>query len=224
MAQKLIIRTVPTQKELDTLKQLSDIAETYTCMVQFAEFTSFFKNTDNAIATQMAVDNYGLPPRNPPNEHSFWGGWSDPCIWDRGFYKVFVAARTYKQLNLPDLTNQKNCSKIESYKVTFEEEKKNAYDLMVVSGDKIGAEYGLVALNDLSRKINAAFSNLDCEQYLYDEEAKAAADLIEKQGSNAANNETGTGSENGTSTKVGIYVVYGVMALIAGVVVKKIFF
>lgn len=222
---KPIIRTTPTQKELDTLKQLEDIAATYSCMSQFNEMLSFFRNTDNAIATQMAVENYGLPPKNSENTHSFWGGWTDPCEWDRGMYKVFIAARTYKQLNLPDLTNKKNCSKIESYKVTFEEEKKNAYDLMVVSGDKVGAEYALVALNDLSRKINSAYSNLDCEQYLYDEEINAAADIIEKQGNNAADGTTGKDSNNGgTSTQIGIYVVYGVLALIAGVVVKKIFF
>jgi hypothetical protein len=188
-------------------------ASGFWCMTQFSEIQNFYGDNANNAACDEAVRLYGIPPANRPSERK-WGGWNDFCDWDRGYYKVYLAAKFYSQHPPLDLSATKNCAEIKETIANLDRfDRENALQIKAAGADPAKGDYLLEIINDYQSKLSAAYAKMSCDKVLLDEQKK---ELVEDV------NQTAKDNPAGASSKVGIYILYAVVILVAAVAVKKL--
>lgn len=193
------------------VQKIRDVANTYWCMTQYSEITSFMNNTNNAQAIISAYGMYGMPPANRESTRSTWGKWTDYCDWDKGIYKLYIAAKYFKAYSAITL-NQENCGKIAKVLDFLEQEKLNADKIGILDPATQGVS--LAVLNDIQTKYMTGYSNLNCDAYLAD----LQKDIIKEDVAEFEQANTDALKEV-TLTKV---FIYGISVLILSLGVIKL--
>jgi hypothetical protein len=197
------------------MNDMLDIVGTYSCMSQFSEMKGFYSNSVNLNATQNVFNIYGaLPPRNREASHTFFGGWTDYCDWDKGIYKFYIMCKILSIYPAPEET-QANCNVFKSYADNLEASKTAADKAYVIDQDKSKLEITQSAISDIQSYYRGKYGKLNCDTYLSElekqkvvasqEAAKQFDFNLVKQSSTATN----------ATTNIVSYVLIGALALIA---------
>jgi hypothetical protein len=197
------------------MNDMLDIVGTYSCMSQFSEMKGFYSNSVNLNATQTVFNIYGgLPPKNREAKHTFFGGWTDYCDWDKGLYKFYIMCKLLSAYPAPEET-QANCNVFKSYADNLEASKTAADKAYVIDQDKSKLETTQSAISDIQAYFRGKYSSMNCDTYLSDLEKQKTLQAQEAAKQFDFNLVQQSSAPTNATTSIVSYVLIGAVALIA---------
>ena len=182
----------------------------------------FFKDADNAKAIEEAKDKIGgYPARNRESYHTglgMFGSWHDFCDYDP-IYAFYNYARICAEYPKPANT-QTSCPVIKSALVGLEAAKASA----IATKD----DYRRRAIDIKISEYNSAYANMNCDQWIIDQERIKAEEAAKRQELLAADLQAqafdkASGNTPTSGSKTGTYVLYGFVGLSAVIFLAVLF-
>jgi hypothetical protein len=196
------------------MNQMLDIVGSYSCMAEFSEMQGFFSNQSNLNAVNTAQQILGIPPKNREAHHTFFGGWTDYCDWDKGILKFYSAARLLSDYPPPAETQQ-NCGIFKNYANSIEASKTVADKGYTINVDAGRLQVIQSAIADVQSYYRGKYASMNCDTYLSDLEKQKVADAMQSAKQFDFNLVSQTSTAANTTSNVVSYVLIGAVALIA---------
>lgn len=183
---------------------------------------NFISNPNNEVSINSAIAKYGMPDELILKKYGFVtfytaNGQKVDSIWNyfsNNFIKLYQAARIYEKYPVINLKSTSNCSKIKTLKLALDEEKVYIDNQFVADQDAGKYQQGLAVINDYLSDLNGAYSSMNCDKVIYDKQKEEDLSNI----SNAVN----VGTTESKTSSIGTYIMYGIVVLIVGIVVRKL--